>query len=56
MKEQAIYGRIFRTVEDVRKAVKTFVDLYNCEWCVEKNSFKAPSELRQDWQKNRQAA
>lgn len=56
LKEQAIYGRIFRTVEDVREAVKNFVELYNSEWRVEKNAFKAPSEIRQDWQKNRQAA
>lgn len=56
LKEQAIYGRIFRTVEDVREAVKTFVNLYNKEWRVEKNAFKAPSECRQDWQENRQAA
>lgn len=56
LKEQAIYGRVFRTVEDVREAVKTFVNLYNREWCVEKNAFKAPSEIRQEWQDNRQAA
>ena len=47
LKEQAIYGQIFRTVEDVREAVKTFVDLYNREWRVEKNGFKTPSEIRQ---------
>jgi len=46
LKEQAIYGRIFRTVEDVREAVKTFVDLYNNEWRVEKNGFRSPNEIR----------
>ncbi|PNU20614.1 IS3 family transposase [Geothermobacter hydrogeniphilus] len=56
LKEQAIYGRVFRTVEDVREAIKNFVELYNSEWRVEKNAFKAPSEIRQDWQENRQAA
>ncbi|SHI82817.1 Integrase core domain-containing protein, partial [Malonomonas rubra DSM 5091] len=56
LKEQAIYGRVFRTVEDVREAVGAFVDLYNREWRVEKNDFKAPSEIRHDWQENRQAA
>ena len=56
LKEQAIYGRVFRTVKDVREAVKNFVELYNREWRVEKNAFKAPSELRQKWQENRQAA
>jgi putative transposase len=47
MKEQAIYGQIFRTVEDVREAVKTFVELYNSEWRVEKNRFRSPHEIRQ---------
>lgn len=56
LKEQAIYGRVFHTVEDVRQAVRTFVDLYNHEWRVEKNAFKAPSEHRHGWQENRQAA
>lgn len=56
LKEQAIYGRVFRNVEDVREAVKSFVDLYNQEWRVEKNAFKTPSEIRHDWQENRQAA
>jgi putative transposase len=56
LKEQAIYGRIFHTVEDVREAVKTFVELYNREWLVEKNAFRAPREIRQNWKENRQAA
>jgi transposase InsO family protein len=47
LKEQAIYGQIFRTVDDVRQAVKTFVDLYNSEWRVEKNGFRSPDEIRQ---------
>jgi putative transposase len=47
LKEQAIYGRVFRTVDDVRQAVKTFVALYNSEWRVEKNGFRSPHEIRQ---------
>ena len=47
LKEQAIYGRIFRTVAEVRDAVKTIVDLYNSEWRVEKNAFRSPHEIRQ---------
>jgi putative transposase len=46
LKEQAIYGRVFRTTKDVREAVKTFVDLYNNEWLVEKNGFRSPNEIR----------
>lgn len=56
LKEQAIYGRVFRTVDDVRDAVRTFVDLYNSEWRVEKNAFRSPDEIRQVWLENRLAA
>jgi transposase InsO family protein len=47
LKEQAIYGRVFRNVTDVREAVKTFVELYNREWRVEKNGFRSPDEIHQ---------
>lgn len=56
LKEQAIHGRAFRTVEDVRNAVQNFVELYNQEWRVEKNAFTSPNESRQNWLENRQAA
>ncbi len=46
LKEQAIYGHIFRTVDDVRHAAKTFVDLYNSEWRVEKNDMRSSDEIR----------
>ena len=56
LKEQAIYGRVFRTVEDVRQAVRNFVELYNSQWRVEKNAFKSPQQLRQDWLDDRLVA
>ncbi|MCP4549456.1 MAG: DDE-type integrase/transposase/recombinase [bacterium] len=46
LKEQAINGRIFRNVEEVRMAVKSFIELYNKEWMIEKNSFLSPSQAR----------
>ena len=49
LKDQAIHGRIFRNVEEVRAAVKKFVDDYNREWQVEKNSFLSPLHIRQQW-------
>jgi len=49
LKEQAIYGRIFRNVEEVRQAVAEFVERYNAEWRVEKNGFVSPGEARQAW-------
>jgi len=49
LKEQAIYGEVFRTVEDVRQAVATFVENYNAEWRLEKNGFLSPREARETW-------
>jgi len=46
LKEQAIYGRAFRNLEEVRQAVLDFVDRYNREWRVEKNGFRTPHEMR----------
>ena len=45
LKEQVIYGRIFRTTVEVRQAVGAFVEQYNRQWRVEKNGFRTPHEL-----------
>jgi len=47
LKEQAIYGRVFQNLEEVRKAVAAFVERYNHEWRIEKNGFRAPREMRE---------
>lgn len=46
LKEQAIYGRVFRNVEEVRQAVVQFVERYNRAWRVEKNGYRSPQEIR----------
>ena len=46
LKEQAIHGRIFRNVEEVRAAVAEFVDRYNNHWRLEKLDFLSPVEAR----------
>jgi transposase InsO family protein len=46
LKEQVIYGRVFRTIEEVRQAVGAFVERYNQEWRVEKNGFLSPAQIR----------
>jgi transposase InsO family protein len=48
LKEQAIHGTIFRTIEDVRQAVAQFVEDYNAHWRPEKLNFKTPLEARQE--------
>ena len=49
LKEQAIHGRIFRTLEDVRTAVAAFVEDYNAHWRPEKLEYKTPVEARQEY-------
>lgn len=47
LKEQVIHGRIFRNLEEVRKAVTEFKDRYNRHWRLEKLGFMSPLEARQ---------
>jgi len=47
LKEQAIYGHIFKNVEEVRAAVNKFKDRYNRHWRLEKLGFMSPLEARQ---------
>ncbi len=49
LKEQAIHGRIFRPLEDVRAAVGQFVENYNAHWQPEKLEYKTPLEARQEY-------
>jgi len=49
LKEQIIYGRVYRTVAELREAVETFIDLYNEHWLPEKNGFMSPSATRAAW-------
>lgn len=47
LKEQAIHGRVFRNVEEVRAAVSEFRERYNRHWRLEKLGFMSPLEARQ---------
>jgi transposase InsO family protein len=49
LKEQAIHGRVFETIDDVRKAVAEFANKYNEEWLIEKNGYRSPRAARADW-------
>jgi len=49
LKEQAIYGRIFRNFDEVRRAVAAFVALYNRYWQLEKLGFKSPLQFREEY-------
>jgi transposase InsO family protein len=46
LKEQAIHGRIFRNLRELRAAVGAFVERYNAEWRLEKLGFMSPQQAR----------
>ena len=46
LKEQAIHGRVFQTIDAVRDAVRDFVARYNPEWLIEKNGYLSPLDAR----------
>jgi len=48
LKEQAIHGRVFLDIEEVRDAVRTFVTNYNEHWRIEKLGFRSPAQARRD--------
>lgn len=49
IKEQVIYGRVFQNLQEVRQAVRRFIDTYNREWLVKKNGFLSPWQARAHW-------
>lgn len=49
LKEQAIYGINFRNLEEVRKSVAAFIDLYNREWELEKLDYRSPLQARAEY-------
>jgi transposase InsO family protein len=42
LKEQVIYGRVFRNLEEVREAVRRFMDTDNREWLMEITALRSP--------------
>jgi hypothetical protein len=46
LKEQAMLGREFESVDEVRGAVGDFVARYNTKWCAKKIGFFTPREAR----------
>ena len=55
LKEQAIYGRVFHNLAEVRAAVAAFVERYNQNWRLEKLAYHTPNEAREQYEL-RQAA
>jgi putative transposase len=49
-KEQVVHGRIYRTIDDVRAAVRVFFERYNTAWLIEKNGLRSPRQTRIAWE------
>lgn len=47
LKEQVIYGRVYKNAEEVRQAVASFVESYNRNWRLERLGYMSPMEYRQ---------
>lgn len=45
--EQAIYGRVFDTIEAGRQAAAEFAELHNSKWLNEKNGYLSPCQARE---------
>ena len=45
-KEQAIHGRTFQTIDELRDAVRDFANRYNAEWLIGKNGYLSPLDAR----------
>ncbi|MGC8848767.1 MAG: transposase [Conexivisphaera sp.] len=46
LKQQAIYGRVFRNAQEVQETVAAFVQHYNHHWRIERLRFLTPAEAR----------
>ena len=49
LKEQVIYGRVFKSLEEVRQMVLDFVEPYNHQWLIEKNRYMSPVDARRTY-------
>jgi transposase InsO family protein len=56
LKEQILDGRIFNNLEEVREAVRQFVEQYNAKWLLAKLGYQSPIEAREQHYKMRGAA
>lgn len=53
LKEQVIYGKVFKNLDEVRQAVLEFRDNYNRYWRLAKLGFMTPLEARQRYENER---
>lgn len=49
LKEQLLWVRRFRNVEELRVALREWMAKYNEKWLVERHSYRAPAQVRRDF-------
>ena len=49
LKEQCLWARTYRTIDELRQAVADFVELYNREWLIERLGHRTPRETHEQW-------
>jgi len=49
LKEQAIYGRVFRNINEVYSAVADFIEKYNQQWLIAKLGYRSPAQARRQY-------
>ena len=49
LKEQVIYGRTYRNIEELRVAITAFMERYNQHWLVEKLGYRSPNQAYSDF-------
>lgn len=50
LNEQLLWVRTFQTVEALRQALLDWLHLYNEQWLIERHGFRAPAQVRRDFQ------
>ena len=56
LKEQLLWTRWFRNVEELLEALHEWVQTYNEQWMVEKHEHRSPNEIRAHLAETREAA
>jgi transposase InsO family protein len=49
LKEQLLWVRRFKNVEELRVALREWLEKYNEKWLVERHSYRAPAQVRRDF-------
>lgn len=56
LKEQLLWVRTFRNVEELRQALHAWLKTYNEQWLIERHGHRSPASVRREWLALRRAA